>query len=67
MRGCIKFLLDLWTAYHQCYVAKVDKSNPRRTTAHSASDYVFANLFEIFIDQMSDTANLENVVPIQVP
>lgn len=50
------------------YVARVDKSKPRQTTTCSASDNVFANLFEIFIDQVSGAANLEKkVVPVRGP
>lgn len=62
------FLLDLWTNYPPCYVARVNKSDSRRTTTRSASDNVFTNLFAIFIEQVSGVANLEkNVVPEQVP
>lgn len=52
-RGCTQFLLDLWTTFPQCYVARVDKSNSRQTTTCSAPDNVFTNLLAVFIDQVS--------------
>lgn len=68
VRECMQALLNLWTTYPQCYVARVDNSNSRQTTSRSASDNVFANLFAIFIGQVSGAANLEkNVVPVLVP
>lgn len=46
MRMCKWFLLDLWTTYSPCYVARVVKSNSRQTTTRSASDSVFTNLLQ---------------------
>lgn len=49
---------SLWTTWPQSYMARVGKSNPRQTAAHSAPYNALSHLFSVFIDQ-SGAANLE--------
>lgn len=50
-RECMCFPAGFMDHLPQCHVARVDKSDSRQTTTHSASRNVFTNLFAAFIDQ----------------